>query len=135
MTGLMIGNKGAAVASTNYWMTEYAENGIYFMSVNAGACRLLVPSSEAEDVEEMATGGQVQITVGFSVEHQQHCMEIVFFDGTDSPFHLLIGCNQWDMIPKAGDRWRFTVWVEGDGGQPVPVLDLPCEVRKAEQVH
>ncbi len=59
-----IDNKGQDIVSTNYFESEHASKGKVYMSVNAGAFRLLLPDSQMQLLEEMATGKEVIISMG-----------------------------------------------------------------------
>ena len=48
---IMIGNDGPLIARTNYFETELAKNGYFYLSWNAGAARLLVPESQNAFIE------------------------------------------------------------------------------------
>ncbi|MDX9788933.1 MAG: hypothetical protein RBT11_19320 [Desulfobacterales bacterium] len=45
MNLIQISNDGPEILSTNYWETEHAKKGFLYMSINAGAFRLLPQSS------------------------------------------------------------------------------------------
>jgi hypothetical protein len=56
---ITIGNNGADLASTNYWQTEHAQTGKFYLSGNAGTWRLLVPEAAEHMLSEMQTGSRV----------------------------------------------------------------------------
>jgi len=115
-----IGNDGAEIAYTNYWQTEHAARGFCYLSGNAGAWRLLVPAAAASYLDEMRTGRSVTIEPSLQ---NQGCWDLVFEDGTSSPFFLAVDKRQVERAIEPG-KYRLTVWTE-DGKQ----LDLPCNVR------
>jgi len=39
-----IENDGPDIVTTNYWTTEHEQRGLFYVSINAGTCRLLVPA-------------------------------------------------------------------------------------------
>ena len=117
---IQIGNQGQAIASTNYWATEHARAGLCFLSVNAGALRLLVPQAAADALVEMRTGRSVTVEPSAT----PGCIDIVFEDGTQSPFALTIDKRQCDRALESRRAMPFTVWTE-DGVQ----LTLKANVR------
>lgn len=62
---IIITNAGLSISSTNYWGTRHADAGLFFLSGNAGAWRLLVPDMHKDTLAEMATTKVVEIELGF----------------------------------------------------------------------
>jgi hypothetical protein len=120
---ISIGNNGQDIASTNYWSSEQALAGLCFASTNAGAIRLLVPKATEFALSEMRTGKK--ITIERSLSHDKRCVDIVFEDGTDSPFFLTISKKQFDLLPGPQVRKPFSVWTE-NGKQ----LEFLAKVKK-----
>ena len=118
---LTIANDGARIKSTNYWATEAASAGLCYLSGNAGVWRLLVPEAAQGLLLEMRTGKSVTIEPSL---HDSRCWDVVFVDGTESPFSIAIDKRQLDRALAIG-KWRLAVWTEAGG----KVLDLPCKVR------
>ena len=117
---MRIENDGPAIRSTTYWQTEHARAGLCYLSGNAGAWRLLLPDAAAGMLAEMRTGQHA--TIEPSVQ-QPDSWDVVFEDGTDSPFAVAIDRRQVDRAMAPG-RCRLTVWTPAG-----MALDLPCEVR------
>ncbi|MDX5979562.1 hypothetical protein [Vreelandella alkaliphila] len=118
---IKIANDGEDIASTNYWGMPHAQRGLLYLSGNAGIWRLLLPAaSEGEMLPEMRTGKSV--TIEPSIQSAE-CWDIVFEDGTDSPFAVALDKRQVDRAVEPGEC-RLTVW--GESGK---LLDLPCTVR------
>lgn len=59
-----IRNDGPLIESTNYWATDLAAKGMFYISWNAKTARLLVPPSQAPAIPEMETAEYVIITRG-----------------------------------------------------------------------
>lgn len=118
---ITIENAGADLAGTNYWQTEHAGAGLCYLSGNAGTWRLLVPEAAAGMLTEMRTGKRTTIEPSL---HDPRCWDIVFEDGTDTPFSIAIDKRQIDRAVEPG-RCRMTVWTERG-----KVLDLACAVRR-----
>lgn len=117
---ITIENTGADLASTNYWQTEHARTGKCYLSGNAGTWRLLVPKAAEHMLSEMQTGSRVNIEPSMQADE---CWDVIFEDGSSSPFFLAIDRLQVDRAMTAG-ACRIAVWTES-GKQ----LDLPCFVN------
>ena len=120
---IIFGNKGQDLADTNYWSSEQALAGLCVASTNAGAIRLLVPKATEHLLKEMRTAKK--ITIERSLSHDKRCIDIVFEDGTDSPFFLTISKTQFDRLPGPQVRKPFSVWTE-NGKQ----MELLAKVKK-----
>jgi hypothetical protein len=104
-------NDGQKITSTNYWQTEHANVGMCYLSANAGALRLLVPEAAQGMLAEMKTGHSV--TIEESLHAPGQCWDIVFEDGSESPFSLAIDKKQLDRPLTPGKGVPFTIWTEG----------------------
>lgn len=116
-----IENNGADIASTDYWDTEHASAGLCYLSGNGGAWRLLVPEAAEGLLAEMRTGKRA--TIEPSIQDPR-CWDVVFEDGTTSPFSIAIDKRQVDRKMESG-RCRLMVWTQSGG----KVLDLSCDVK------
>jgi hypothetical protein len=121
MNLLTISNSGADIAATTYWDTEHASAGICYLTANAGTWRLLVPEAAEGTLADMRTG--TCATIEPSLAQPQACWDVVFEDGTDSPFCLSVDRRQVDRKMEPGSC-RLAVWTQR-GKQ----LDIPCTVR------
>jgi len=144
---LRIQNNGTEIAATNYWKTDYAKHGFFYLSANAGCIRLLVPSivsgealqetygrpSEVEDIiREMATAHSVILSRG--MYEGQDSVEILFEDDSDAPYTQIISLKQCDRIwPKSESgtsvKNGFAVYTE-QGGKVLEFAD--CKVRNVD---
>jgi hypothetical protein len=74
-----IHNDGPAIVSSNYWDTEFAKAGAVFLSVNAGAFRLLLPDSQIGALADMRTAGAVIVSRGPWPDRQcDDAIEVLF---------------------------------------------------------
>lgn len=121
MQNIIIENDGQNIASTNYWQTDHAAKGLCYLSANAGAWRLLVPPAAEHYLAEMRTGKSAAIEP--SIQMPGRCWDVVFEDGTDSPFALAIDKQQTDRAMEPG-RCVLAVWTQA-GKQ----LELDCEIK------
>jgi hypothetical protein len=63
-------------------------------------------------------------------------VEILFDDGTDSPFALHLSPESFDLLPAeppAGREWVLTVW-ELQQGTPQRALERPCHWRRVPRI-
>lgn len=118
---ITIDNQGADIVHTNYWDSEHAAAGLCFLTANAGAWRLLVPEAAQGLLAEMRTGKHVTIEPSLHVPGR--CWDVVFEDGSASPYALAVDKRQVDRIMQPGSC-RLTVWTQAG-----KVLDLPCQVN------
>lgn len=120
---ITIENDGQDIASTNYWSLEHAHRGLLYLSANAGAWRLLVPKGAEHHLPEIRTGKTAIIEP--SIHMLGQCWDVVFEDGSDSPFSLAIDKRQTDRAMQDGDC-VLAVWTEAG-----KVLELPCQIKTA----
>ena len=129
---LSIQNDGPEIVSTNYFETEYARRGVFYLSANAGAFRLLVPPQHESVVNEFLTANEVIISRGpWPEQRRKDAIEILFDDHTDSPYVLHFGMEQVDRVPPKEDaskNWTFSVWIKG-ANQPVCAYRAKCYYR------
>lgn len=131
-------NNDAEIISTNYWQTEHAARGLFYVSINAGTFRLLVPAVQEGAIAEMATAREVIVSRGAWPDMGKYdALEILFEDGSDSPFVLHLVADQADRMPTDADRdrpgqpprWKCAIWTE-DGKK----LELPCRYRLVKKI-
>ena len=103
---LMITNQGSRITKTNYWDHEMQRKGLFYLSGNAGAFRLLVPSGSELSVFEMLTGKEVIITKGYHRELRREMLEVLFDDGSEAPFVIMLSEEQTDV--RVADVDSFT---------------------------
>jgi len=131
---IIVQNNGKEVISSNYWESDLARAGKYYLSTNARSFRLLLPDSLRGFVDEMKTGRTIVVTVGPwpSLGVMSPCFEILFDDGSNSPFCLHMNVESTDGIlpiaEDAGMTATFSVWVRGTNG-PKKVFEKECHIR------
>lgn len=135
---IQIQNNETEIVSTNYWQTENAQRGLFYLSINAGTFRLLVPSIQESAIAEMATAKEVIISRGPWPDHGKYdALEILFEDNSDSPFVIQILPEQADRLPLDSDRdkqgqpprWIFSIWTQ-DGKK----LARPARYRLVKKI-
>lgn len=130
---LKIENEGADIAYSNYWDSEYAKKGLYFLSWNAGVARLQIPDTGAAKVlREMKTAKYVILSRGiWGAANYCDGLEIMFEDHSDSPFAIHLSTSHLcGMIAEHRiDEFVFTVW-----GREGKLLQLLGKYRKVESL-
>lgn len=94
---ITVSNDGPHVIDTNYFDTPHAQQGFLFASWNAGVLRLLVPDSQVHALADMQTAKTVVVTKGHHPGAGRELFEILFDDGSASPFMVLLD-------PELSDR-------------------------------
>lgn len=132
---IQIGNRGQAIAKTNYFDLELAQRGLFYLSWNAGAGRLLVPDSQKPAVSEMRSAKYVIVSRGPWLERGGvDALELLFEDHSDTPYVLTLSQDSCDRILPAGDQgggFYISVWTRGGQKLRLPgryreVAALPC---------
>ena len=132
---LEIRNQGQAITSTNYWDSDHAKAGYFYLSWNAGAARLLIPDNQKVALREMKTAHEVIISRGpWSDQGGRDALELLFEDGSDNPYSLLLVAEQCDRLIPATDQgggFVVTAWTRGGvkgrwPGKYRVVPALPC---------
>ena len=115
---IQIENKGMALISTNYWDSEHAQQGFFFLTWNAGAARLLVPDRQKPLIKEMQAR-EVIISRGPLVGHGgREGLELMWEDDSDEPFSVHLVAEQCDrLIPPEDQGGGITVIVYTRGGE------------------
>jgi hypothetical protein len=144
---IRIDNDGPRLAGTNYFETEQAHAGNVFVSTNAGAFRLLVPRGARGWLDEMRGADYLIVTRGqwtpapmrlpdntVRQQHPREALELLFEDGSDSPFVLHVGAESVDRLPSRQDdgrtHLRCLVYTEG----PTLELEIPARFRRAARL-
>lgn len=132
---IKIKNNGPKIEQTNYWDTESAKAGYLYLSWNAGAARLLVPDPLKPQIEEMKTAKDIIISRGpWPDQGNRDSLEILFEDGSSSPFVLHMGTENTDRLLSGDSRQEgFDVYIytrEGEQftrpGKYRKVRAIPC---------
>ena len=112
------------IADTDYWQSEYNARGLAYLSGHHLGLRLLLPTAHADEwLPEIQTGKRAVIEPPVRQGYTNH-IDIVFDDGTDSPFSLCIDHNQQlDTALRSGNT-RLLVYA----GSLQNPLELPCTI-------
>lgn len=133
-----IQNDGPKIIFTNYWQTEHSTRGLFYLSINAGAFRLLVPDAQIQESGEWMSAKEVIISRGpWPAQGKSDAIEILFEDYSESPYVIHLTSEQVDRMPLDTDRdrkdnpprWKFSAWT-----QEGKILELPCRYRTVKQI-
>jgi len=137
MTVIEIANQGPLITATNYWDSELARAGKLFVSVNAGAVRVLLPSAMHAALADMGTAKEGILSRGpWPAERREEAVELLFDDGTDAPFALHLSPESFDLLPaepEVSREWVCSVWIAKDG-RPHKSLERVCHWRRVERI-
>jgi len=137
MGTIQISNDGPEIIATNYWETPLPGRGLVYVSVNARTFRILVPRGF-----ELSDFGPVREVIVFRGPWPDQGMldaiEVLFDDGTVSPFALHLSPGQIDRLPGLQDSGRrdlaCSVWIRGGKGQPVKALEWRAGFRVVPRI-
>jgi len=107
---IQIDNNGQKIRGTNYFDTEWAKRGMFFLSWNAGAARLLIPDSQKKFIREMKTAKHIVFTRPPLLPDLT--LQIVFEDNSPNPFVMTLPLDQVDFNPYPTLKSHFvlTAW-------------------------
>jgi hypothetical protein len=137
MPPLSVENHGPLIVATNYWDSELARAGKLFVSINAGTIRILLPAALYGVLSDMRAARECTLSRGrWPAERRKEAVEILFDDGSDSPFALHLTPESFDLLPaepKPGREWVLAVWTLKDG-QPHKSLERICHWRRVAKI-
>ena len=122
------------IPSTNFFETEQAKAGKFFVSVNADTLRLFIPDAHAAIIKKIESAEYVILSLGhWPAEEHAEGVELLWEDHTDAPFALHLPASSFDMLPaepEPGRHWYITVWVNG----PKQVGEWRCHWRRVPEI-
>jgi len=101
-------DNGREIASTSFWHSAQAARGGCHLSCRPGVLRLLLPRVLEAALDEMRIASGV--TIEPSEDDPAGCVEIVFEDGSDTPFAIACARDGIDGTLARGLFVPFTVW-------------------------
>lgn len=130
-------NSGSLVIGTDYWQTDHAKQGLLYLTTNAGCMRLLVPASQRDLLDDMQRGVREVVLTRGKLEGRDS-VEVMFEDGSDSPFCVHLDQRQLDRVWTRGDEnkpVKFAVYRPGQEPESVDqVCALTCYLRSAARL-
>jgi len=130
-----IKNNGQDIVSTNYWKLPIEEAGQFYVSINADAFRLLVPTSyEEKFLPEIMKAKMAIVSRGpWPEQDRDDGIEILFENDTESPFFMHLSVDCFDRPPAKSDSGRtfvLSIWTE-EGGK---VREMPVRFRVVSKI-
>jgi hypothetical protein len=131
-TMLYVKNNGPLIEETNYWDSPLAIAGKLLLSVNAGCFRLLLPPTWEEQLPDI-TRNVSHVVISRSDYLQSHgfVLEILFEDGSESPYSFQLSAGQIFPMPAKSDarrRFKFAIYVNQGGTRCVYETDAYFQV-------
>lgn len=91
-----IDNDGQEIATTDYWQTTEAHDGLFYLSCLPGCVRLLVPSGGHADFAQLRKPSAIHL-----IQKPRGTIEILFEDSRSlRPFALILRPAQIDRPPQ-----------------------------------
>jgi hypothetical protein len=132
---LEIQNDGQKIISTNYWDSEQERAGYYYVSINAGAFRLLIPAGFHDQLPDMRSAKEVIISRGpWPDQDKPDACEILFDDHSDNPYALFLSVESFDRLPLDSDAGREFILSAWTGPALKMQFYLPCFYRRVEKI-
>lgn len=126
-------NRGQELVGTNFWDSDLCAEGFFFLSINDGAFRLLVPDSRVQHLRDMDSASQVIVSVGpWPSQERLVGIEILFDDRSDNPFAIHFGEEQTDRriaVMDQGVNVPFIIYTRHRAH-----LSSTCKVRLVERI-
>lgn len=131
---LTIGNDGPEIVSTSFWQTSINRNHKFYLSINAGAFRLLVPSVHEDILNgELKPTKEVIVSRGpWALANNEDSLELLFEDNTDSPYSIHLSPPQIDLFPDdtfLESGHVFSVWAESG-----KLFEFKAKYRRVESL-
>lgn len=130
-------NHGPLIVASSYWGSDLEGAGKYWVSVNAGAIRVMVPRTARAVIQEMRTGKTVIVSRGpWPANQLPEAVEILFDDGGDDPYCLHLSPESFDLLPAEPPKdqeWILSVW-DLKKGKPHKAMERPCHWRRVAKI-
>lgn len=134
---ITVQNHGPLIERTNYYESALAASGKLYVSVNAGAIRILLPPSKFRDLTEMRQSKFCILSCGLWPEMGlAEAIEIMFEDYSNSPYALHLAPESFDALPakpEPGREWVLYVYTL-KAGRLHKSLERKCFWRRVEKI-
>jgi hypothetical protein len=135
---ITIGNNEKLITNTDYWNSEAAAFGYVYLSTNADAVRLLLPDLSGLNIHDIKQSKLVVISVGRHTDFNAFMAEVVFNEGSKSPYVIYVALNQFEKIPTEQDYMKkmdFILVTPADNNTQVKnELLCQCVFRKSKKL-
>jgi len=110
-------DENGRLISTAYWGSDGCKNGAFFLAFNKGIYSLLVPEQGKELLDELKSSYPSSVVISRGVYNgKPNTYEIMFDDGSDTPYRLQLGSNQVFPAPEDNDTgWKGSFYIYADG--------------------
>ena len=130
-----IRNQGQEIVSTTYWRTEHARRYLAYLSINAGALRLLWPGHAGDMTALLERASHAVLSRGpWPLEGVPDALELMLEDGSGAPWAAHMDARQADRLWTSADDGRaLPLIVYGRGATPAGVAELgrlSCLLRR-----
>lgn len=103
---ITIKNDGQTITETTYWATPHADKGLLYLSINAGALRLLVPAASAQLLSELPpVGTPCELTR--SRLQGEEAYRLAWLDDPEEPYEVEIDVRQCDRRLASAENGRI----------------------------
>ena len=126
-------NNGPDISKTNYFDSEYAKNGYFYLSTNEDCVRLLVPGSEAKTVKENRKDTEyIILSRGpWFKRNIEDSVEILFENQCTKRSAIHLPATACDGLPGEGGVWCFALYLKAGKKFECPlffrkVIKVPC---------
>ena len=126
-------NNGSNIVKTNFFNSEYAKNGNFFLSTNEDCVRLLVPGSEAKTVKGYCKDTEyIILSRGpWPKRNLEDAIEILFENQRTKRPAIHLPATACDGLPGEGGVWRFALYLRAGKKFECPlffrkVTKIPC---------
>ena len=105
-------NNGSNIVKTNFFNSEYAKNGNFFLSTNEDCVRLLVPGSEAKTVKGYCKDTEyIILSRGpWPKRNLEDGIEVLFEKHARQNPVIYVCAKDCDGLPGEPGVWLFTIW-------------------------
>jgi hypothetical protein len=134
---IIVENHGQLITATNYWELDLEREGKLYVSVNAGAIRVLVPRSHRQMIEEFRGAECAILSRGpWPQMGLPEAVEVLWEDHSKNPFALHLSPSSFDLLPAEppqGREWIISVW-DNKKGKPHKAVERRCYWRRVPYI-
>lgn len=116
---IAIGNRLAAIHTSDYWDSSMAQAGKFAISTNAGTVRVLVPDNLQQQLADMLRGVswiEVRSLPLAKWPEDGVCTQWLFEDFSASPYLLSLSRGAFlDAIPNHREGFNIAFWTRSEG--------------------
>lgn len=103
---MQIHNDGQRILRTDYWQSDHARRGYAYLSVNAGAVRLLIPRSLQEATEAIRDARAARVQIAGACRGDYRPIHVVLDDDSAAPYCLTLDVRQCDRTLPVSEVGR-----------------------------